>query len=143
MSDALSAIGTLLKIGDGAGPEVFTTIGEVGNISGPGLSTGVIDVTNHSSPDYTQEILAGLKSAGEVTFSINYIPTHATHNATTGLIRDWKNRTKRNFQLVWPDAGGTTWSFAAYVTGFQPTAPVEDKLAADVTLTIAGAPTLV
>jgi len=57
-------------------------------------------------------------------------------------LKDLKNRTKRNFQLVFPDVGATTWAFAAYVTGFEPSAPVDDLLGASVTLKITGQPTL-
>lgn len=139
MTQALSGFGTLLKIGDGGTPtENFTTIAEVTDITAPGLTMDVIDVTSHDSPDALREKIAGLKDLGECTFTINYIPTHATHNATTGLIRDWKNRTKRNFKLVFPDAGATTWSFSGFVTNFQPSAPVDDKLTADVTITLSG-----
>ncbi|KKK53886.1 hypothetical protein LCGC14_3090310, partial [marine sediment metagenome] len=35
MSNAISSFGTLLKVGDGAGTEVFTTIAEVMDIDGP------------------------------------------------------------------------------------------------------------
>ncbi len=38
LSNALSAYNTLLKIGDGGGPEVFATIAEVFSIGGPALA---------------------------------------------------------------------------------------------------------
>ncbi|MGE5619533.1 MAG: phage tail tube protein [Sphingomonadaceae bacterium] len=143
MTQAIGSHGTLLKIGDGGEPEQFTTIAEVTNIQGPGLSMDTVDATSHDSPSYHEEIIAGIKRSGEVTFSINFVPTHATHNPSTGLLRDWANRTKRNFKLVFPDVGNTTWTFAAFVTGFQPTAPAgSEKLTADVTLKVASAPTL-
>lgn len=138
----ISAFGTLLKIGDGATPENFTTIAEVTNISGPSLSLEPIEITSHSSPGGWKEFIGGLLDAGEVTFDINYEPTEATHNATTGLIADMVDRTLRNFQLVFPDTGNTTWSFMALVTGFEPSEPVEDKLTASVTLKLTGQPTL-
>lgn len=142
MSNAVAGFGSLLKIGDGAGPEVFTTIAEVKDISGPSLSMATIDVTNQSSTGGWAEFIGGIKDAGEVTFDVNFLPADATHNAATGLIRDYNNRTKRNFQLVFPDAGATTWSFAALVTAFQPTEPIGDALTASVTLKITGQPTL-
>lgn len=143
MTQAIGSHGTLLKIGDGGAPEQFTTIAEVTNISGPSLSMDTVDVTSHDSPNYHEEVIAGIKRAGEVTFSINFVPTHATHNPSTGLLRDWVNRTRRNFKLVFPDAGATTWEFAAFVTGFQPTAPAgSERLTADVTLKIASWPVL-
>jgi predicted secreted protein len=142
MSNAIGAFGTLLKIGDGETEETFTTIAEVGDISGPGLSMDPIDVTSHSSSEGWREYIAGLLEAGEISFDINYIPTENTHKLATGLLGDFANKTKRNFQLVFPDAGNTTWSFAALVTGFEPQEPVGDKLAASISLKLTGKPTL-
>jgi len=142
MSNAIGAFGTLLKIGDGESSETFTTIAEVTNISGPGLSLDTIDVTSHSSTDGWREYIAGLLEAGEITFDINFIPTDVTQNHTAGLLGDLANKTKRNFELVFPDAGATTWSLAAFVTSFEPTEAIDDKLTASVTLKLAGKPTL-
>jgi hypothetical protein len=139
---AISSFGTLLKVGDGESSETFTTIFEVGDISGPGLGLDTEESTNHSSPGGWEEVIATILRTGEVTFPVNYEPTEATLNATTGLIADVVARTLRNFQLVFPDAGSTTWSFAAYVTAFEPGAPVNGKLTADVTLKPSGQPTL-
>lgn len=133
-TEALAAIGTLLKVGDGAASEAFTTLAEVTNISGPALGLDMVDVTNHSSPNYTEEKIPTIKRLGDVTLDISYVPTQATHNATTGLINDWENRTKRNFQIVTPDS--TTLAFAAYVSGFEPSYPVDGKIAASVTLSV-------
>lgn len=142
MTLGTSAFGTLLQTGDGATSEVFTTIAEVITISGPALSTDTIDMTHHSSPGNYEEFVGGTLRSGEVTFDINYIPTAATHDASTGLLKDYENRTVRNFKLVFPDTGNTTWSFAAVVVGFEPSAPHDDKLMASVTLKISGQPTL-
>lgn len=144
MSDAVAGFNSLLQIGDGATPtENFTTIAEVKDISGPSLSLNPVGVTNQSSTGGWAEFIGGLLDAGEVTFDINYLPTHATHNAATGLIRDLVNRTKRNFKLIFPNAGATTWAFTALVTAFSPSEPVADALTASVSLKISGQPTLV
>jgi hypothetical protein len=142
MSDAISSFGTLLKIGDGGEPETFTTIAEVLDIGGPELELGTEESTSHDSPGGWREHVGTLLSAGEVTFDVNFIPTHATHNPSTGLIADMVNRVKRNFKLVFPDAAATTWSFAALVTKLGPAEPVEGKLEASVTLQVTGQPTL-
>jgi predicted secreted protein len=141
-TNAVNAFGTLLKIGDGGGSEVFTTIAEVTNISGPSLSLDTIEVTNHSSTNGWKERIAGLLDAGEVTFDINYLPTDATHSFSAGLVKDMVNRTKRNFKIVFPNTGNTTWTFSAFVTKFQPKAPTNDRLTASVSLMITGQPTL-
>ena len=90
---AISSFGTLLKIGDGADPEVFTTIAEVLDISGPGLSLDTEETTNHSSPGGWEEYVGTILRSGEVTFGINYDPVGATHDASTGLIKDLTDRT--------------------------------------------------
>ena len=142
MTDGMAAFGTLIKIGDGEASETFTTIAEVTNIGGPGLKLDTEEVTHHGSTGGYKEHVATLLEAGEISLDLNFIPTNATQSQTSGLIADMVARTLRNFQLVFPDSGSTTWTFAAYVTSFQPAAPVGGKLAASVTLKPSGQPTL-
>lgn len=143
MSNATSGFGTLLKIGDGATPtEGFTTVAEVISISGPALALGTIEVTNMSSASNYREFVAGLKDAGEVKLDINFLPTDGTQDASAGLLKDFDDRTLRDFQLVFPDASTTTWSFSAFITAFSPSAKVDDRLTASVTLRVSGAPVL-
>ena len=138
----IAAFGTLLKIGDGGATEAFTTIAEVQDISGPGISVDTEDITNHSSTASYEEVVATVIRSGEVTFDINYDPVGGTHDASTGLIADLEAKALRNFQLIFPDTGSTQWDFAAYVTGFEPGAPVTGKLNAAVSLKLSGQPTL-
>lgn len=140
MSDAIAAYGTLLKRGNGAGPEVFSTIAEVKSISGPNMSSDVIDVTTHSSAaaGAWREKIASLIDPGELSFDINFIPAAQGH---IDLRTDFVNRTKRNFQLQFPDAGPTIWSIEGIVTSFEIEAPTDDVLSASITITITKAPT--
>ncbi len=139
MSGALAAFGTFLKIGDGGGPETFTTIAEVTDLGGPKLKRDTIDVTNHSSSGKWREFLAGLKDGGTVSMKLNFIPTNATHSPTTGLLNDFDDGTLRNFKLYFTDAGPTIASFAAIVTSFEPAEPVDGALTADSELKVSGA----
>jgi predicted secreted protein len=141
-SNAIAAWGTLLKLGDGAGTEVFTTIAEVRDIDLPEFTMEVTEVTHHTSPGAWREKIASLLDAGELSMTIGFLPTDATQGYSTGILRDQVNRTKRNFRLVFPNTAATTWTFPAYVTSFQVHAPVAEDLTADITLTLAGAPTL-
>jgi len=132
-----SGFGTLLKRGDGASPtEAFAAVAEVKNISGPNLSTETIDATHMESPNAFREMLPSFKSSGEVTFTVNFLPGATNH---TDVLGDYDDRTLRNWTLVFPDTGATTWGFSGYVTGFQPSATIDDVLSADVTITISGA----
>lgn len=140
MTAGIAAFGTLLKRGNAATPEVFTTIAEVGDIAGPTLKTQLEDATNHGSSGSFEEKIPTVQSMGSIKFPVSFIPTNATHSYSAGIVLDWKNKTKRNFQMVFPD--NTTWTFAAYVEQVDFKAPVKKVLTADITLTITGAPTL-
>jgi hypothetical protein len=135
MSSAISAFGIHLEMSD-------VEIAEVKDISGPGLSLNTIDVTAHDGSGW-RDFVATLLDAGEVTFEINYVPTGATHDNTAGgLLYAMDQQTLEDFDLIFPDAGTTTWSFDGYVTAFEPGAPVDGALTASVTIRISGDPTL-
>ncbi|MCY0961574.1 phage tail tube protein [Streptomyces sp. H27-H5] len=133
----INGFGTAFQRGDGAGPEVFTSIADTTNISGPGLSRETIDVTSHSSPDAWMEFIGGLKDGGEVSLDVNYAP--AMHDV---LIGDFDDVDPRNYRVVFPDPDTTTWSFKAVMTGFESEAPYDDKLAASLTFKVSGKPTI-
>ncbi|MGW6243865.1 phage tail tube protein [Streptomyces roseolus] len=130
--------GTLLKRGDGATPtEVFTAIANATNISGPNLSRNTIDVTAHDSPNRHMEFVGGLINPGEVSIDINYDPDiHDT------LVEDLEDEDPRNYQMVFPAPITATWAFAAVMTGFQQTAPFDNKLTATLTFQVSGKPTI-
>ena len=130
--------GVLLKVGDGASSEAFTAIAELIGLSGPGLSLDTVESTHTESLNAAKEYIAGLKDGGEVSVDLNFLPGNATH---TALIADWAARTLRNFEIVWPDTGSTKWSFSAFVTNYEPSAPIEDRMTASASLKITGVPT--
>lgn len=140
-SEAVAAYGTLLQMGDGGAPENFTTIAEVKDIQGPGLTRNTIDVTNHSSANGFEEFVLGIKRSDELTFTVNFVPTNPTHDESTGLWAEYVNGTRTNYRLVFPSALGQL-EFAAYVTGINPSAPVDGALEAEITLKISGPVTL-
>lgn len=141
MADGMSAFGTTIALGDGASPEVFTTIAYVTNIEGPGLSADTIDVTSHGSTDGYRQFVQGLKDAGEVSLELNFDPDAATHvNASGGLAYEYEQGTESNYKITFPDT--TVWTFPGIVTGLSPSAPMDGKLSAAVTIKVSGKPTL-
>lgn len=143
MSEGIAAKGTVLALGDGGGPEVFTQIAEVTSIAGPGLTADMLDVSSHSSPSSYREFVKGMKDAGEITLEINYAPGNATHKNAVGGLLDQFSKDQANWELTFSDAALTKWSFAAIVSAFEPSAPFDDKLTASITLKLTGVPTLV
>ncbi len=132
-----SAYGTLLKRG-------ATTIAQITNISGPGLSLDTEDVTSHDSTGAWEEVVATILRSGEIGVDLVYDPNAATHkNSAGGLINDMVSRTSTTFSIVFPSSPTVTWTFTAYVTGFEPSSPVDGSLTAAAKLKITGQPTLV
>ena len=140
-SPAISAFGTLLQVGDGAVSEAFTTIAELRSLKGPSIKADVIDVTTHNTATPFKRFISGLLDGGDVTFDVNFIPQDPTHSYSAGLLADMLNRTRRNFQIVFPDVGTTTWLIPGIITGFDMTSDPTDVLKASITVKVAGPPT--
>jgi len=131
----MSAYGTQLKIGGTAG----TAVVNVTNIDGPGMSADTIDVSAHDTGDW-RDYVAGPLDGGEITLRLNFDPGTATHANTTGLLAEFESRASETYALEFPDS--TVYTFSALCTGFQPTAPFDEKLEATATLKITGTVTL-
>jgi hypothetical protein len=142
LSNAVKAFGTFLQIGDGGGTEAFTTVAEVKSINGLQMSAKQEDVTTHSSGQPWRQFISTLLDAGTVQFDVNFIPTDATQSYAAGVLKDFVNRTRRNYKLVFPDGGSTTWAFPANVQDFKVQAPVDGVLLSQITLKVTGQPTL-
>lgn len=138
-STATASYGTLLKQGDGAMSEAFTSITEVTNLSSPGMKLDLQEVTNMESPTAWREFIATLKDAGEVTVEFNGLPAETQQVALrTCLV----NKTKRNFRITFTDSGPTTWNFSGFVTNFQYVpGDVNGALKGNATIKITGAMT--
>ena len=129
-----AAFGTLLKRGG-------TTIANVTNISGPGLSLDTEDVTSMESTGAWEEVVATILRSGEISVDLAWDPAAATHkNSAGGMLNDMTIRTATTYSIVFP--GSVTWSFTAYVTGWEPAAPVDGALTVAAKLKITGQPTL-
>jgi len=141
-SEALSSFGTILQIGDGATPEVFTGIAEVRDIDGPGLTLGTVEVTHHLSPNAYKEYQATLKDLEDISFELGFIPTEATHDLTTGLMAKLDDRTRTNFRMVFTDST-TTWGLTGFVTSFKITAQLENVYLANCSIKLTGGITVI
>lgn len=138
MSQATLGYKTFLQRDDGTGN--FNTIAEVIKIAGPTAKVDMKDATNMSSPLQTKEIIAGLEDPGQISFEINWVPSDPQQN---GLLVDKTAKTLRNWKILFPPTfSKTSWSFAGYVSGFNTTFPVDDRITAAVTIDISGPMTL-
>lgn len=138
-SGAKHSYGSQLKIGDGAGPEVFTAIAEVQKISASGIKLDALETTNLASPDGYREFVGGLLDGGEISLSLKFLPDLAGHAA---LVTDQNAKTLRNFEWHIPTTTAKKFSFAALITSISIDTDVEKVIEAEVTLKISGKPTL-
>ncbi len=146
---AISAHGTIIKIGDSTGGTTagwnsdpssgFTAIAEILDSEGPSMERGDLEVTYHNSPGGRRQYIPDLLELGEVTFDINYLPTDSTHDSTDGLLADLKNGIEdRDFVIVLSDSASTPIYFTGYVKGFNPAHPVSGQLTASITIKVNG-----
>jgi predicted secreted protein len=140
----LDAFGTILAR-EGNTPGTYVALANVSNIGGPGLSRETIDVTAHDSPNAYRQFVGGLKDPGEISFDINYDPL--VHDTLVADLDLTASGGAKNWKITWPKStgqvtAGNTWTFPAIMTGFEPGAPIDDKLSASVTLKVSGKPVL-
>jgi len=132
-SSALTSQGMTIAVGNGASPEVFTTIAEVKSIDGPGGQSNEIDVTDLSST--AKEYVLGLQDEGDITLDMNYIPSNVQH---AQLRSDRAAGTQRNYRISFTDSPVTTWTFAARVKGFSISNAVDNVTGLSVVLRVSG-----
>lgn len=139
MTQAQIGYRTFLQRGDGAAPENFNNITEILSIKGPGAKVDMKDATSMSSPSQTKEIIPGLEDPGQVQLTVNWVPGDPQHAL---LLADKTNKTLKNWKIVLPAVIGKTWSFAGYISAFEPDYPLDDKITATIAIDITGPSTL-
>jgi hypothetical protein len=130
--------GTLLQMGDGAGTEVFTTIGQRVSIEGPETTVEAVEKTNLDSTmkEYRP---SKVPDPGTLSMTIQYDPANVGH---TSLKTRSRTPTVNNYRLVFNNETTTRphMQFAAFVTSFNPTGmEVEENLQAEVEFQVTGA----
>jgi len=114
-----------------AGPAAFVRLAGVTSITPPSESSDVIDVTDMDSTDGVREFILGLTDPGECSIELNFVPS----NATDELIRAVRGRrTAETMKIVYPNSA--VWTFSGLITGYQPAAPLDDKLTASLTVKV-------
>jgi len=132
-TNALDTQGVLLKRGDGASPEVFSSVAELLDFDGPSGAPSVRDVSDLSSTSMQKKL--GLIDEGQFSFEVFLTPNETVQ---AGLIADRTAKTLRNFTLTLTDSPATVLSFAAYVLSVKPGGSKDDDIKGSITLEISG-----
>lgn len=133
----ISSQGITVGYGDGASPEVFTTIANVTGVDGPSKENPEIDVTDLSST--AKEFIPGLVDNGEITLNLNFDVSNTTHDA---VLDDLDAGTSRNYKITFANVSPSiAWTFNAFPRSFPVTAGVDQAATGTLTLRINGAVT--
>ena len=133
MTIGISSHGTLVAFQKTPGG-AFTDIAELGDITPPEMMRNEFDATTQEK-DIDSYVL-GVLRRGAFTVPLNFLPTNDTHDHLTGLYKHLIDNTITGYRVTFPDA--TAWVMSGQVKGITPKAPVDGKLAADVTLRFSG-----
>lgn len=125
--NALSGHGTLIARNG-------TPIAELGDMTPPALQRNEFDTTTQEE-DIDSYILGVLRRSA-MTFPLNFIPTNGTHDHLTGLYAAIIDNDVDEYTVTFPD--GTVWIMSGMVQNIVPTAPLDGKLSANVTLRFSG-----
>lgn len=125
--------------------DVFTVIPGIQDMKVLPLSTDIHDITNQSSPGFYEEVVATINRSGETSFPMVFNPGNPTHDDLTGLQYLRNNRIRRNYKFalttpILASSYAKALYFAAFVTGFDMSAPVNGVLMADTKLKVTGQP---
>lgn len=118
----------------------FTHIAELVNITPIGISFNMVAADAHDGGGWGTSIPT-LKRGVDMRVEVNLVPSHPTHDETTGLIFLALNKIRRPWLIVLPDVGKTTVAFEARVTDHGTVTPIEGVLRSTPVLSVDGAMT--
>lgn len=100
---------------------------EILSITPPGLSREAIETTHMGTTTAKTFMPGDLYDGGELGVSMAFAP------GTTVPITS----AAETVTVTFPD--GATWAFSGFMTGFEATVPLEDKMTGDATIKVTGA----
>jgi len=124
--------GAVLTTGTSTGG--FVVVGQVQNISGPSVSANDVDTTCMDSSSNYRTFTCGLLDPGELTFSVVYDSTSASHSC---LVRNMNKRLTTNWSI---SVAGDSPDFNGYVKGMSREIPMDGLITCDVTVKVTGTP---
>src|SRR5688500_4687199 len=102
------SLGTVVKLGDGGSPEVFTRIGECIEMPEIGEERPRVDVTYTDAT--AREYIGGIPDGMELDMGFNY---DSANTQLAALITAQKANSNKNFQVTVPAASTKTLAFTA------------------------------
>jgi predicted secreted protein len=114
----------------------WTDLGEVYNITAPSSTVDMVDVTHMQSPGGRREFVPGLIDPGECSFEMNFIPGSDGDLILLAILDQEPSERVRNCRIVFPN--DVMWTFQANLMTYEPSAPTDDKMTANVSFKVTG-----
>ena len=120
---------------EGVTPGTYVAVAEVVGITPPGMTRDAVEVTHLASANEWKQFIAGLKDAGEASFTLNFVAS-----ATDTVLAAFEAKTG-NYQITFPN--GVMMRFSGFFTAYSPPEMTpEGKMEASASIKVTGAPTL-
>jgi Lambda phage tail tube protein, TTP len=144
---AIPAINTLLQYGNGASPEVWTTVANIGDLGGPQMSSTVQDVTSQSTGDYFRRKIQTLLDCGMISAPLYFVPGDPGHQALLGIYtgRSGNTGNPTYWRVLFPVAAGNPqigYVFTGWLTKFSLKEPVAGVIEAAIEIDLTGPPNI-
>lgn len=133
------AFGTLFNMCTDASGTSPATVAEVKDMNFT-VSTQIEESTTHSTGTPWRTRVATLNDIGGVEVMVNWVPTDATHNASTGVLAVQVARAERTYQIVETDSGTTTIEFNAVIQSIKMGRPFAGLRSGNISLMGTGVP---
>ena len=104
-------------------------IAEVLDVTPPAMSRESVQSSHMGTTVAHTFLPTKLYDGGEVTLEIAFDPK---------LTTAFTNVDAQEVIITFPDSAGTTWTFQAFITGYEPADPLEDRMTATLTLKVTG-----
>ena len=117
--------------------DTFAKVAELVNITPIGISFNMVDASAHDGNGWGSSIPT-MKRGVDMRVELNLVPDHPTHDETTGMIFLALGKIRRDWLIVFPDAGKTTVAFQAWVSDHGTVTPVDGVLRSTPVLSIDG-----
>ncbi len=129
--------GATFQRGDGASPEVFTTVTQLVNIGEVGSERALIDTTNLAST--LREYKGAIPDGAEIQLDFQYDSDEA---GQTGLKTDLDANTVRNYQINIQDSPVAVFAFSGLVIDWKISNPLDNVVPLSVRIKITGTLTI-
>ena len=131
-------LGAEFHLDNDAATPVLTQLAEIISVALPNSQVEDVEATHMASPNRRREFVPGLIDDGEGTIEMNYVPGSTTDQLIINALADGVTR---NYKVVLPVAGGTTWEVTGdcIVKGYERSAPIDGRMTATMTIRFTGA----